>query len=126
MNRSESEIESWPQLIGYLTSQVIDHLRTSAFVGEHLSSRQEGFDAYEALPDRLRQGDTLTVADWISADDTICTLDMSNVECLDLGALVGAALVATWPAGPAGLATWLQDAVRYAGLGDVPTEAPAG
>ncbi len=116
MNRSESEIISWQQLIGYLASQVIDHIRTPAFVAEHLSSRQEGFDAYEALADRLRRGGTLTVADWISVDDTICTLDMSNVECLDLGALVGAALVATWPSDPAGLATWLHDAVRYAGL----------
>ncbi len=124
MNRSESEINSWQQLIGYLSSQIIDHLRTPAFVAEHLSSRQEGFDAYEAIADRLRVGGTLTTADWISVDDTICTLDMSNVECLDLGGPDEGALVATWPAGPAGLATWLHEAVRYAGLDTTNLEEP--
>ncbi len=111
MNRADSEIETWPQLIAYLAAEIVEQLRTPAFVAEHLSSRQEGFDAYEALAKRLRMGGTLTMADWISVHDTICTLDMTNVECLDLGA----ALVTTWPSGPAGLTTWLHDAVRYAG-----------
>ena len=116
VNGSDSEIDSWQHLIAYLAAEIVEHLRTPAFVAEHLSSREEGFSAYEAIAERLRQGDTLTLADWISVDDTVCTLDLSNVESLDLGALIGAALIATWPSGPTGLTTWLQDAVRYAGL----------
>ena len=122
MNRSDSEIESWPQLIAYLASEIVEHLRTPAFVADHLSSRMELFADCDALTDRLIQGGTLTRDDWIAVDRTVNALDFSNVESMDLGALVGAALVATWPTGPAGLDTWLEDAVRYAGLDPTPLE----
>ena len=108
-DHEKDPIRDWRELI----SRVADHCIERTYADHGMGKERRWRGHYTR---RVLEGVLDTTAAPISWHDVHGLAQSALIESIEQAAIIGAALVMTWPSSPAGLEAWPEQAIALAGL----------